>query len=60
MSTATGTGTREDPWILRTPPSASEYQMYRDEAADPPTLVCVVGKTLWPTSCAASRICRRC
>jgi hypothetical protein len=23
----------------------SEYQMYRDEAADPPALVCVVGKT---------------
>jgi uncharacterized protein DUF6855 len=40
-----GAGTREDPWILRTPPGSSEYQMYRDEAADPPALVCVVGKT---------------
>jgi hypothetical protein len=43
MSTATGT--REDPWMLRTPPGTSEYQMYRDESADPPALVCVVGKT---------------
>ncbi len=45
MTTATGTGTREDPWILRTPPGASEYRMYRDESGDPPALVCVVGKT---------------
>ncbi len=42
---STGTGTREDPWVLQTPPGTSEYQMYRDESADPPTLVCVVGKT---------------
>ena len=41
----TGTGTREDPWILLTPPGTSEYLMYRDESADPPALVCVVGKT---------------
>jgi hypothetical protein len=40
-----GAGTREDPWILQTPPGSSEYQMYRDESADPPALVCVVGKT---------------
>jgi hypothetical protein len=45
MTTVTGSGTREDPWILRTPPGSSEYQSYRDEAADPPALVCVVGKT---------------
>jgi hypothetical protein len=36
-------GTRESPWLLRTPPGTSEYQMYRDEPND--TLVCVVGKT---------------
>ena len=41
-----GSGTREDPWILKTPSGSSEYQMYRDEAADPPALVCVVGKTV--------------
>jgi hypothetical protein len=38
-------GTKENPWILKTPPGKSEYIMYRDEAADPPALVCVVGKT---------------
>jgi hypothetical protein len=41
----TGTGTREDPWMLKTPPGTSEYQMWKDEEADPPTLVCQVGKT---------------
>ena len=40
-----GDGTRESPWILKTPSGGSEYQMYRDEAADPPALVCQVGKT---------------
>jgi hypothetical protein len=43
--TATGSGTREDPWVLRTPPGSSEYQAYKDEAADPPALVVQVGKT---------------
>jgi hypothetical protein len=42
---ATGSGTQEDPWVLTTPPGSSEYLMYRDESADPPALVCVVGKT---------------
>ena len=45
MSASTGSGSKEDPWILRTPPGQSEYRAYRDETADPPTLVCVVGKT---------------
>jgi len=40
-----GTGTREDPWVLHTPPGTSEYRMYRDESADPPALICMVGKT---------------
>jgi len=42
---AQGSGSRDDPWILRTPPGKSEYTMYRDEAADPPALVCQVGAT---------------
>jgi hypothetical protein len=42
---ATGAGTREDPWVLQTPPGKSEYLAYRDEAADPPALVVIVGKT---------------
>jgi hypothetical protein len=40
-----GKGTADNPWVLKTPPGTSEYKMYRDEAADPPALVCVVGTT---------------
>ena len=40
-----GSGTSDDPWVLRTAPGKSEYAMYRDEAADPPALVCQVGST---------------
>jgi len=48
MTTAAvkGTGTKVDPWVLQTPPGTSEYMLYRDEAHDPPVLVCVVGKTV--------------
>ena len=45
MTTTTGTGTRENPWRLKTASGTSEYEMYRDEAADPPLLVCQVGTT---------------
>jgi hypothetical protein len=41
----TGTGTQDDPWALTTAPGSSQYTMYRDEAADPPALVCQVGAT---------------
>ena len=41
-----GQGTKENPWILKTPSGTSEYMMYRDETAEPPVLVCVVGKTV--------------
>ena len=40
-----GAGHKDDPWVLKTPPGTSEYTMYRDEAADPPALVCQVGST---------------
>ena len=40
-----GSGTREDPWQLTTAPGTSAYQMWRDEGADPPALVCQVGST---------------
>lgn len=40
-----GSGTKADPWTLKTAPGTSEYQMWRDEAADPPALVCQVGAT---------------
>ena len=38
-------GTKDDPWVLKTPPGTSEYTMYRDDDADPPLLVCQVGTT---------------
>ncbi len=38
-------GTKDDPWELSTPPGSSKYTMYKDEAADPPALVCQVGST---------------
>lgn len=40
-----GSGTAEDPWVLRTPPGTSEFTAWRDEAADPPALRCRVGST---------------
>ena len=43
--TARGNGTKDDPWRLATAPGTSEYTMYRDDAADPPQLVCQVGST---------------
>ena len=39
-------GTKENPWILKTPPGTSEYSMYKDETKDPPVIVCTVGKTV--------------
>jgi len=45
MVNHTGTGTKEDPWVLKTPPGTSEYQMYLDDAADPPAIICQVGGT---------------
>ena len=38
-------GTKENPWRLKTPPGSSEFEAYRDEKADPPALVVQVGKT---------------
>ncbi len=39
------TGTKENPWKLKTPPGTSEFEAYRDEAATPPALVVQVGTT---------------
>lgn len=38
-------GTADSPWQLTTPPGSSEFEAYRDAAADPPALVVQVGKT---------------
>ena len=45
MSVTYGTGEKDDPRLLRTPPLTSEFQAWRDEANDPPALVVQVGKT---------------
>ena len=45
MTTATGTGTPDNPWVLKTPPGTAEYQLHRDDSTDPPELVCQVGAT---------------
>ncbi|TME11233.1 MAG: hypothetical protein E6I69_00370 [Chloroflexi bacterium] len=42
---ATGAGTKDKPWVLKTPSGTSEYTMYGDADADPPALVCQVGST---------------
>ncbi len=42
---AKGGGTKDKPWVLKTPPGASEFQAWREEDADPPALCCQVGKT---------------
>jgi len=42
---APGIGTREQPWLLRTPSGQSEFTAYRDTAGNPPALVVQVGKT---------------
>jgi hypothetical protein len=45
MSKVKGLGTTAKPWELKTPPGTSDFQAYKDEAADPPALVVQVGKT---------------
>ena len=40
------TGTKENPWKLKTPPGTSEYEMYKDEKDGKEILVCTVGKTV--------------
>jgi len=45
MTEQRGDGTRASPWRLATPSGQSEYEAWRDEAANPPALVVQVGKT---------------
>ena len=40
-----GAGTKDDPWILTTPPGKSEFEAWRDDKGDPPALVVQVGST---------------
>jgi len=40
-----GSGTKQSPRVLKTPPGTSEFEAYRDEALDPAALIVQVGKT---------------
>jgi hypothetical protein len=40
-----GTGTPDDPWMLKTPPQTSEFIAWRDESLSPPSLFVQVGAT---------------
>ena len=40
-----GTGGKDDPWELKTPPLSSDYTMYLDERDGRQVIVCQVGKT---------------
>ena len=40
-----GSGTKADPWLLKTPPGTSDFRAYRDETLSPPALVVWVGST---------------
>jgi hypothetical protein len=42
---AQGSGTRDDPWRLKTPSGQSDLEAYRDESSDPPALVVIAAKT---------------
>ena len=48
MTTSTngGSGTREDPWRLKTPPLSSDYTMHRETRDGIHVIVCTVGKTV--------------
>ena len=43
--TAQGSGTKDDPWKLKTPSQTSDFEAWRDEASNPPTLVVQGGAT---------------
>ena len=43
---SSGSGTAEDPWILKTPPLTSEYTMHLDVRDGVDVIVCTVGKTV--------------
>jgi len=53
-------GTKEQPWVLKTPPGTSEYTMYKDETHNPPILVCTVGKKSCTMIFVASMTCMKC
>ena len=45
MAKTKGDGTEKSPWQLKTPPGTSDFEVYKDEVAEPPAVVVQVGKT---------------
>jgi Family of unknown function (DUF6855) len=45
VDTPQGNGTKDDPWILSTPPGSSQFEAWREPDAEPPALVVQVGST---------------
>ena len=43
---ATGSGTKSDPWVLKTAPGTSEYTMHVEDKDGAKVLVCTVGNTV--------------
>jgi len=43
---SSGTGTKEDPWRLKTPPLSSDYTLHRGVKDGTDVLVCTVGKSV--------------
>ena len=43
---ASAKGTKDNPWVLKTPPQSSEFTMYKDVKDGAEILVCTVGKTI--------------
>jgi hypothetical protein len=43
---SSGTGTKDDPWKLKTPPLSADYTMHRDTKDGTDVIVCTVGKTV--------------
>jgi hypothetical protein len=43
--TPEGNGTKDEPWILSTPPGSSQFEAWREPEAEPPALVVQVGST---------------
>lgn len=43
---SSGSGTPEDPWVLKTPPGSSDYTLHREVRDGTDVLVCTVGKSV--------------
>jgi len=46
MAKTKGSGTKADPWQLKTPAGTSDFTIYRDTKDGMEVLVCAVGKTI--------------